>query len=266
MMDLNKKLLAALLPVFGLGLLTVSCQSDNDEPDDDTDYKDTEVIDIEGADFNYTDGVWSQNDLKGSGNFEIDDYIFSHIVDEAGYVYGFTPSKVSDTTEHSPLFTFPYASAFGSGSTGKNSPYLVGYWAEYLEGENCEFDQRTCRIYNEEGNTFKPESVMVCNNTYVMYTVLNGSDFTKEFGPGDYITLTAHGVHLDGTESEEIFYLVNIEDSDISKGVLMAWEKFDLRGLGECTGIYFTMDSSDKGAWGVNIPTYFCIDQLTVKE
>lgn len=256
---MKKSTLYAAMAIFAAGLLA-SCSSDPE-------YDDTEYIQVSDAQYPYDkEGVWLDNDK--SVNLNIEDYIFSHSVDEWGYVYGFTPSKVSDTSAHSPLSSFPYASAFGGGLKGNGSQYLVGYWAEFLEGNNCEFYQRTCRIYEEDGDQFEPQSVMVTNNTYLKYAALNGTDFSPKFEPGDYVMLIAHGVHMDGTESQSTFYLVNIESSDIEAGILQGWEKFDLSGMGACTGIYFTMAASERltGDYGLNIPTYFCLDQLIVKE
>lgn len=238
----------------------VSCSSDNE-------FDDIETINVSEAQFPYdSDGVWKNNDKPGFLN--IDDYEFSHIIDDYGMIYGFTPSKVSDINKHDPLYEFPYASVSGGGVAGEGSQYLVGYWAEFLEGENCEFNNRTCRIYPEDGDRFQPQSVMVCNNTYLMYAAIDGTAYSPAFEPGDYVTLTAHGVHLDGTEAEVTFDLINIEGSDVKDGILTSWKKFDLRGLGTCTGIYFTMDASKslKGDFGLNVPTYFCIDQLVVKD
>lgn len=257
----KKSILLSSMALLTMGLLA-SCSSDND-------YDDTETIRVSDAQFTYdAEGVWEDNTTAGYGNLNIDDYEFSHIVDSNGLAYGFTPSKITDISEHSPLYTFPYASASGGGISGPGSQYLVGYWGEWMEGDNPQFSDRTCRIYDEDGDQFQPQSVMVCNNTYLLYAALNGTDFTPKFGEGDWVTLNAHGVHLDGTESEEIFYLVNIESDNVKEGVLMAWKQFDLRGLGTCVGIYFTMDCSDsfKGEYGLNIPTYFCLDNLIVKD
>lgn len=263
---MNKNLLIAGIALLGAGVLA-SCSSDPE-------FDSTDTILVSEESYSYdSDGVWTQNEKPG--NLNIDDYEFSHIIDKNEYgtfVYGFTPSKVTDPSIHNPLDSFPYASASGGGVNGPGSPYLVGYWAEYLEGEpgaeNIPFDQRTCRIYEEDGDRFQPQSVMVCNNTYLKYAALNGTAFTPKMGEGDFVTLIAHGVHQDGTEDTAVFYLINIEDTNTEAGILMAWKEFDLTGLGTCTGIYFTMDASDnfKSAYGLNIPTYFCIDQLKVKD
>lgn len=257
---MKKFTLLASLAILSLGAVVTSCSSDPE-------FDDNETIVVSEGSFDYDDdGVWTQNTEPGFLN--IDDYEFSHIVDDYGMVYGFTPSKVSDTTEHSPLYTFPYASAAGGGLTGKGSQYLVGYWAEYLEGDDCDFNDRTCRIYAEDGDEFQPQSAMVCVNTYLKYAALNGTDFSAQFTKGDWVTLTAHGVHLNGTEAEATFYLINIESDDVESGIQSDWKEFDLTDLGTCTGMYFTMDCSDslKGAYGMNVPTYFCLDQLKVKE
>lgn len=243
-----------------MGLAYTSCSS---EPE----FNDIETIVTEEGQFRYdSEGVWDLNNRNSFLN--IDDYEFSHSVDKDGYIYGFTPSKVSDTSKHTPLYTFPYASASGGGVTGKGSQYLVGYWAEFLEGPDCTFNNRTCRIYDEDGFPFMPQSVMVCNTTYMMYAATEGTDFSPKFQLGDYVILVAHGVHVDGTESQSTFYLVNIESENVEEGVLMAWDKFDLSGMGACMGLYFTMDASPrlKSEWGLDVPTYFCIDQLVVKE
>lgn len=262
---MKKISLLASLACMALGASLVSCS------DSDSDFDSTETIVASEGNFEYNnDGVWTQNEKNL--NFNIEDYIFSHITDEYGYVYGFTPSKVADTADHAPDFytsPYPYASASGGGIKGAGSPYLVGYWGEYLEGSDCEFSKRTCRIYEEEGEEFQPQSVMVCNTTLMLYACLNGTDFTQKFEVGDWVTLTAHGVHLDGTTAEETIYLVNIEDNNnVKAGILTEWKKFDLRALGTCTGIYFTMDCSDrfKNGFGMTIPSYFCLDQLVVKD
>lgn len=259
-MKLLKSPLLVVLPIMAMGIMSVSCSSNPE-------FDNNEVISASSFQTPYDSiGVWANNDLSQFIN--VDDYVFSHIVDEYSYIYGFTLSKVSDTSEHSPLYSFPYACVSGGGVSGKGSPYFVGYWGEFMEGENCSFNERTCRIYEENGDTFEPQSVLVNNNTYLWYAVLNGTDFSPKFEAGDWVTLNAHGVHLDGTEAEAVFYLVNIESDNVEDGILKNWTEFDLRSLGKCTGIYFTMDCGEnfKSEYGMNVPTYFCLDKLIVAD
>lgn len=258
---MKKFLLLASLSIFAFGTTLTSCSSDPE-------YDSTEVLDVAEAQLPYdSDGIWLNN-LKPGYYIEIDDYIFSHTVDSYGYAYGFTASKNTDTSRHEDLYEMPYTASAGKGVNGANSPYLVGYWAEYLEGPDCDFTDRTCRVYEEDGDTFKPESVMVCTNTLLQYAVMYGTAMTKPFTGGDFVTLVAHGVHMDGTEAQDVFYLVNDDDTDLASRIVTQWTKFDLSNLGACTGVYFTMDCSEayKNDYGMLLPSYFCLGQMTVKD
>lgn len=253
-----KKILYSLMALSALAF--ASCSSDDD-------FDSEELLTATEGQFPYdSDGVWLNNDK--SGYLNIDDYVFSHILDEWNLVYGFTPSKVADASKHTPLYQYPYASASGGGVSGAGSPYLVGYWAEYLEGDNATFNQRTCRIYDEDGDRFQPQSAMVCCNTYLKYAALDGTDMTEPLKPGDWVTLVAHGVHEDGTEDQAVFYLINDSSSNVADAIQDTWAYFDLTGLGTCVGMYFTMDcSSDyKTEYGMLLPSYFCIDQIKVRD
>lgn len=256
-----KKHFLPCLSLLAASLAVTSCSSD--EPDFDS----TTVIDALQANLSYTDGVWSDN--HKNVNLVIDDYEFSHHYEDMGgydYVYGFTPSKINDTSEHSPLYTFPYACMGGGGQKGPGTPYIVGYWDNYYETDT--FDGRTCRIFDEEGDEFRPQSVLVNNTSFVYYALLNGNPgISRPFKYGDTLTLIAHGVHPDGNESKAEFFLANIIDADdVASGIITQWTEFDLSGLGTCTGIYFTMESSDTGDYGMNSPSYFCLDRLILKD
>lgn len=253
------------LSLFGLAVATDSCSSDPE-------YDASETINVTDGNFRFDNlGVWTLN-TQNSDPFNIDDYEFSHLIDN-GYVYGFTPSNTTSKTDLSDYYNnankltpvFPYAAAAGSGINGGDAPYLVGYWSDYFDNNATSFRERSCAIWEEEGETFKPQSVMVCCNTYLKEAVLNGTDFNEKFGPDGWVTLTAHGVHLDGTENTLDFFLVNNGPVVVDK-----WTEFDLSGLGACIGLYFTMDSSDYSTYGgvkyLNIPTYFCIDKLVVND
>ncbi|MBK8019077.1 MAG: DUF4465 domain-containing protein [Betaproteobacteria bacterium] len=46
--------------------------------------------------------------------------------------------------------------------------------------------------------------------------------------------------------------------------ILEGWQRIDLTSLGMVSSLSFSMDSSDKGDFGINTPTYFALDDLTV--
>ena len=250
-----KKILFPALMALAIGGFSTSCT-------DDPEYDDLETIMVADAHLSYdSDGIWADNDKAGFLN--IDDYEFSHFAND-GYITGFTASKSTDTGYYTPMYLHPYSCISGGGINGAGSQYLVGYWDSY--NENDGFDDRICRVFAEDGDTFEPQSVMVNNTTYMYYSLINGSDFSKKFETGDWVTLTAHGVHQDGSESEAVFYLANIISNDVESGIITKWTEFDLSGLGICTGIYFTIESSDTGAYGMNTPAYFCMDKLMLKD
>ena len=43
------------------------------------------------------------------------------------------------------------------------------------------------------------------------------------------------------------------------------WTFFDLSSLGKVTSVYFTLNSTDTGAYGMNTAAYFCMDKFQVK-
>ena len=70
---------------------------------------------------------------------------------------------------------------------------------------------------------------------------------------------------------EKKFRQFNSSESEnkwIAEGmnILKEWKKVDLTSLGKVKKIVFTMSSTDSGQWGINTPTYFCLDQLKVTE
>lgn len=104
------------------------------------------------------------------------------------------------------------------------------------------------------------ESAYFTNATYAFLTMKDGNPFAKKFEEGDYFTLTATGYNK-GIETNKV-------DIKLAEGTKLVdqWIKADLSPLGVVDQIKFTLDSSDKGQFGINTPTYFCMDLLTITE
>ncbi|HIW97751.1 MAG TPA: DUF4465 domain-containing protein [Candidatus Tidjanibacter gallistercoris] len=47
--------------------------------------------------------------------------------------------------------------------------------------------------------------------------------------------------------------------------VLDTWTDFDLSGLGEVTQVVFSIESNDTGEYGLNVPAFFCIDNIEIR-
>jgi hypothetical protein len=120
-----------------------------------------------------------------------------------------------------------------------------------------------------DGKTYKATGVYVNNAPWSYYSIKNGDSFARKFEQGDYFKLIAKGFAEDGiteTGSTE-FYLADYRSVNPTQWKLHeTWQWMDLSALGEVSYIQFTMDSSDRGDWGINTSTLFCMDKLTVEK
>lgn len=169
---------------------------------------------------------------------------------------GFAISNVSDTV--TPGRPNQYASITGSGYLQSNH-YAVGYATPQV------------KIYLKEAyRGEKITQLAISNSTYTYYSLLNGDSFAKKFGgvdgnDPDYYGLIIHGYHSGsiGTDSVEVIladYRFNNNDLDyISK----KWQLIDLSVLGPVDSIQITAVSTDVGMFGINTPTYFCVDNIS---
>jgi len=96
------------------------------------------------------------------------------------------------------------------------------------------------------------------NTTYAYSSMLNGDAFARQFVAGDFFTLTVTG--LDNSDS-----IVSSLDISLADGtnLLSDWLWTDLSSLGPVYALEFSLASSDVGAFGMNTPAYFAIDDLT---
>lgn len=215
------------------------------------------------------DGVWSE--LYTDTPFQSQYAVFSHSGENGQYgpIYsGFTPARVIDN-EYYPdnMLDHQFSIMSGGGMSGVGTPYLTAYWQSW-ETEETPLEERCCLIYysktpNSEHKPFRPQSVYVENTCYSYYTMLYGSSFSRQFAEGDYLEIVAHGVKADGTETTASFRLADCKGEDKSQWFVNDWTMFSLSSLGEVVAVYFTMDSSDTGIWGINTPTYFALDEFS---
>lgn len=251
---MNKYLITLLL---ALPFIAVSC-SDDDDPVDIT-------IRLNQTALSYTeDGVW--DGVATNNDFQCQNVLFQHTgeVGPWGLVWnGFTPSRVSSTDEQENWLDHQFQILTGGGMSGKGTPYIIAFWNNQ-ENSSTPAEDRSCRItYRNSDNSadllFRPISVYVQNTAYTYYTMLNGNNFSTKFGPEDYLILHAYGIHEDNSVSGTSIYLAQ------NNKYLTDWTLFNLASLGEVKELYFTMESSDSGQWGMNTPSYFAMDCLTIR-
>lgn len=92
-------------------------------------------------------------------------------------------------------------------------------------------------------------------------------DYSNGFFASKVTAISASaGIDEQGTETGTVeYYLADYRSENADDWKLNdTWEWVDLSELGQIASIYFTMESSDTGDYGINTPTYFCLDKLTV--
>ena len=92
-----------------------------------------------------------------------------------------------------------------------------------------------------------------------------GIGLVRKFGVGDWFILTAVGHASDDSEIGRIdFYLADFRDGNCM--ILDTWKWFDWSELADASYITFEMSSSDISDFGMNTPSYFCMDDITLQE
>ena len=80
----------------------------------------------------------------------------------------------------------------------------------------------------------------------------------------DFFMLTITGLDMQGQSVGSVdFYLADYRFEDNGLDVLVdSWTEVDLTSLDGAVQLSFALDSSDVGAFGMNTPAYFAIDNL----
>lgn len=162
------------------------------------------------------------------------------------YVTGGVVTNITDTEFKD--YTDAYKSAAGGAYAGKN--YVVWY-----------ADAWTPNVIKLKEATVVP-GMYVCNNVYALSSMKDGDAIAGEpFGAEDWFLLTIGG-SLEGkaVNTTVEFYL--------GKGTnfVTNWTYVDLSKLGKVDELSFTMSGSRTGDYGLNTPSYFCIDNLGAKK
>ena len=231
-------------------------------------------------------GVWTQcyNDVDYTwlefGNPK-GTFMLSHLIDGEGaswggyYWDGFTPAIGGDQTDYgqagsSAGWTTMFGGCMAGGGCVINAdgsvtadpaePYFVAYYSSWA----YEGPSNQVMFVDNDGNTeFEPVGVYICNHPWPYYGCEHGDGFGTGFAEGDYFELIAHGVAADGSEKTVSINLVEFTDGELK--ALNDWTFFDLSSLGEVESVYFTMNSTDVGDYGMNTAAYFCMDKFQVK-
>jgi len=212
---------------------------------------------------------WDGSDLTGTSNgaglfdstFSEGNFEFYNQYDTTWGLPGYWSAGWAFSNQTSDTLT---------GLTGQYSSYAGGAYS----GSNYAIGKNGSEIILAGG--VSPE-LRITNVNYAAYSMLNGDSFGKEFGS----VYDANG-SVDGTDGEDWFLLTilcfdlsdNLIDSveiyladyrfvDNSQDyILKDWINIDLSSIGSLGRIKFQLTSSDTGAFGMNTPEFFCIDNV----
>ena len=204
-------------------------------------------------------GVWSACYTNTTG-FDLEGIHFSHFSTSTPYQTwsGFCPSTVRDTKDYDTdeWVDHQWATIAGHSARGDfEASYLVGYWAS-MDADAEDPLTTSCVITGTNGITFKPYDVYVSNTTWGYYAMKDGTPFSEAFTGEDWFKLTITG-YRKGLVTGSVDVML-AEKGYVSRD----WIKVRLSRLGLIDHMVFSLSSSSTGEWGINTPTFFCIDAL----
>jgi hypothetical protein len=172
---------------------------------------------------------------------------------------GFTYSDVNNPADGSYLNEY---AVYGDGMDySDGGVYAIGY----IDSFNGVYPTLTL------GTASTVNSLRVNNTAYAALEMINASSgFTKPFSTNDWFKLTIEGKNTAGDSVGAVDCMLAdftgyTAGDDKDNFVLNDWELIDLTSLGsEVSSLSFALSSSDSGAWGMNTPAYFAIDQVDV--
>ncbi|MEZ4278234.1 MAG: DUF4465 domain-containing protein [Myxococcota bacterium] len=200
-------------------------------------------------------GLGAESVLDGStlaGGFTSGGVFFENTYEPTfGSFSGFAASSTTDTT--TPGFGNQFSNITGTGQGG-SAGFGIGYFDARLELPTTEIVQ----------------GAWFTNTTYAALAMREGDAFSKRFGGAtgsdpDYFKLIVEGIDaLGGSTGIAELFLADFRFADPAADyILDEWVFLDLSGLGAVRALRFGFESSDVGAFGINTPVYFAIDDLT---
>lgn len=200
-------------------------------------------------------------DTFDNGKFIKDDFIFDFVSLQTNYDQDWNSwlgwsisNKVDNKT---PGFTNQYSSIVGSGAE-ESSTYAIAYnpIPVYI---NVDAEKAPMGI----------KGFYMTNSTYAALSMKDGDSFAKKFGGTSgndpdyyYIKIQAFFENKEVAEPIDV-YLADFRFDDNSKDyILTEWLWIDISAFGKVDSLVFSPYSSDEGLFGINTPTYFCLDQI----
>ncbi len=205
---------------------------------------------------NVTLGVekyWNGSDF--SGGFSSGNAFFVNTFDTTfgDYWEGFAVSATTD--DSTATYLNQYSAITGTG-VGGSAAYAVNY------------DHGKIRLTGAAAGKVV-NGFYITNSTYGYYAMKNGTSFSKKFGDSsgnakDYFFVRIKAWRNGAVVNDSVdFYLADFRFNDNTKDYIVnTWQWVDLVSLGNADSLSFNYFSSDTGAFGINNPKYFCMDDF----
>ena len=142
---------------------------------------------------------------------------------------------------------------------------VVGHGYDNSENFAVAFNSGEIKVLNSPLTGDSIRGLYITSSAYAANTILYAKeeDYAHKFEKDDWMKVTFTGYHADGTETKMDYYLADYRaDKKADRYCLDTWQWVDLRSLGKVTSIKFSLSGSDSGAFGLNTPAYFCIDNF----
>ncbi len=241
------------------GAVTIGMVSCNDDDDDDVIVEpNTEKIDFEDITVG-SEGYWSgdKTGVESPGEWGATNYTGSFTSNTASFENIFSISEYGTSWKG-----FAYSTLADTSVKGiyENDMYLYGNsGANGSKTFAVAFSDSATITFEKEVNLY---NVQVNNNTYTYKVIRDGNAYTDgPFKEGSWFTVKFTGFNEDGEKvGEQTFYL-----ADYRKGktyICQNWTNVNLTKIKGAKKLVLTFDGSDKGSFGLNTPSYVCIDNL----
>ena len=209
------------------------------------------------------DTFWNGSDQ--SGGFTSGGLFFSNSFTDYGsgmYAWsGFGYSNQTDTLTAG--YGSQYSSFAGGGALGSSNYGVSAFAIDYMNNN----------VILPNYVSFPGKATLsgfyACNNTYAGISMRDGDSFCKKFGgvsgnDPDWFRLSVFGFNNGALTDTVDFYLADFRFSNNAQDYIVRdWSWVDLTSLGIVDSVGMTVSSTDTGAYGMNTPAYFCLDQFT---
>lgn len=143
-------------------------------------------------------------------------------------------------SDYSHQYDCPIAAASGNN-------FAVCYFSDYNKGQylpSVRFD-----------GAVTPQSMLYTNSTTLMLYA-TGADAYSQWDDNDQMGVVVRG-YLNGKLTREVGF-----DMAVGANIVDTWREADLTQMGKVDRLEFIIVTSDVGDWGINAPTYLCIDDI----